>query len=310
MTMKLDLTKWGFIINPIAGNGKALEVEKALRDQLKNRDISAELVHTKKKGHASDLALELAQKGFLHIVAVGGDGTFNEVARVLVDFPNCTLGLIPAGTGNDFAQILGMHLDFKPEDWDIFFNVNVHSLDVGRCNGNLFFNGMGLGFDAQVAAENYVSPDEVKLGGKGKYVWHILKNLLFFREQKMQISSDNQQKTELCFMHTIAIGRRFAGDFFITPEAYADDGLLDVCMVKKLNLIERLKILLQVPKGTHISHPKVTYYKTDKLVIELENEVPYHLDGELFFDSHFEIDILEHKPKIIYKPNGSHFFSK
>ncbi len=308
--MESSTSNWAFIINPVAGNGISLIVEKELREQLKNRNITAKIVTTKHSGHASELAEELAQKGYINIVAVGGDGTLNETLKVLVNFPDCTIGLIPAGTGNDFAQIIGFSNKFNEKEWDIFFEANTHTIDVGRCNNNLFFNGMGLGFDAQVAAENYIAPDEVKRGGKGKYIWHILKNLLFFKEQKMLISTKDQQKEELCFMHTIAIGRRFAGDFFITPDAYADDNLLDVCLVKKLNLFERLSILLKVPKGTHIHHPKVNYYKTEKLSIKLNEKVAYHLDGELFFDTKFEIDILDHKPKIIFNKNGNHFFLK
>jgi len=308
MTDTINKNKWAFIINPVAGNGKSLIIEKELRKQIKERKIQGEIVFTERKGHASELAKEFAEKGFLHIIAVGGDGTINETATELVNFPDCTIGLIPAGTGNDFSQILGFPDKFEDKDWDMFFNAKTHYIDVGRCNGNLFFNGMGLGFDAQVAEENYVAPDEVKKGGKGKYVWHILKNLLFFKEQKMQITTNNKTIKENCFMHTITIGRRFAGDFLITPEAYADDNLLDVCMVKKLNTFERVKILLKVPKGTHIENPKVDYYKTEKLDIELDKKVPYHLDGELFYDNKFKIDILEHKPKFIYNKNGTHFF--
>jgi len=310
MKLTSSKSKWAFIVNPVAGNGASLIVEKELRIQLKKRNIVAEIVKTKRNGHASELAKELAQKNYNYIVAVGGDGTFNEVASELVNFPDCILGLIPAGTGNDFAQIIGFSNHFIQKDWDTFFEANIHTIDVGRCNGNLFFNGMGLGFDAQVASENYIAPNEVKSGGKGKYIWHILKNLLFFKEQKMLISTKGQENEALCFMHTIAIGRRFAGDFFITPDAYADDNLLDICLVKKINLFERLAILLKVPKGTHINNPKVDYYKTEKLTISLKEKVAYHLDGELFFDTKFEIDIIEHKPKIIINKNGNPFFSK
>ena len=302
--------KWAFIINPVAGAGMALTIEKELKDQLKKREISAKRVRTEHKGHASELAKELAQEGFTYIVAVGGDGTLNEMASELVSFPQVTLGLIPAGTGNDFSQILGFPEKFEAKHWDLFFDANTHGLDVGRCNGNLFFNGMGLGFDAQVASENYSPEGEVKQGGKGKYIWHILKNLLFFKEQKMHITTENQQSTALCFMQTIAIGRRFAGDFLITPQAYADDGLLDVCLVKKINLFKRLSILLMVPKGTHISDDKVHYYKTPKITVEMDKKAPYHLDGELFFDSRFEIDIIEEKPMIIFNPKGEHFFTQ
>lgn len=301
--------KWAFIINPVAGNGASLLVEKELIKQLEQRDISAKLVKTEHYGHAKELSKALAEEGFTHIVAIGGDGTLNEVASTLINYPYCILGIIPAGTGNDFSQIPGMPTHFGQKDWDMFFEANTHAIDVGRCNGNLFFNGMGLGFDAQVAAENYIAPGKVKQGGKGKYIWHILKNLLFFKEPEMAITANGKQEQSICFLNTISIGRRFAGDFYLTPKAFADDGLLDVCMVHKLSLAQRLSILLKVPKGEHLAHPKVKYYQTDKLVIEADKKSAYHLDGELFFDTRFEIDILPAKIKLIYDPDGSHYFS-
>ena len=302
--------KWAFVINPVAGGGKSLIVEKELRKQLKQGNIEAEIFTTLHKAHAAELAKELAEKDFNYIVAVGGDGTVNEMASVLVDFPQINMALIPAGTGNDFAQIIGMSEHFEQKDWDILFEAKTHNVDVGRCNGNLFFNGMGLGFDAQVAAENYSPDGEVKQGGKGKYIWHILKNLLFFKEQKMSITTKGETSTNICFLNTISIVRRFAGGFYLTPKAYADDALLDVCMVDKINLLQRLSILLKVPKGEHLSHPKVHYYQSNKISIELEKEVAYHLDGELFFDKKFEIDILPSKISFIYNPGQANYFSK
>jgi len=307
--METDLMKWAFIVNPVAGNGYSLIVEKELIKQLEQRNIQAKLVRTEKHGHASQLAEELAKEGFSHIVSLGGDGTLNEMARSLINYPKCTVGIVPAGTGNDFAQILGLPVHFEQEDWDTFFEAHSMATDVGRCNGNYFFNGMGLGFDAQVASENYTDSGELKPGiGKRIYIWHILKNLLFFRKQEMMLSMNGEKKQTVYFLNTIAIGRRFAGDFFLTPKAIANDGLLDVCMVDKLNLYQRLSILLKVPKGEHLSHPKVKYYQTKKLSIEVEQKAAYHLDGELFFDTNFEIDILPQKINFIYNPHRNHFF--
>ena len=182
-------------------------------------------------------------------------------------------------------------------------------MDVGVVNGKHFLNGMGLGFDAQVAAENYVEPGEVAKGsGKSKYIWHILKTLLFYREKKVIINSGDSSTDTDCFINTIAVGRRFAGSFFLTPEAIANDGLLDVCMIRKLNLLQRLRILTMVPKGTHVNDPKVNYYQTEKLRVSFEQKVPYHVDGELYFDTIFEVKVLPSAVNIIFNPEGEHFF--
>ena len=95
-------TQWAFIVNPVAGNGISLHVEKELEKQLKQRSIEAKILKTTHYGHAKELSKELAEEGFTHIVAVGGDGTLNEVASTLINYPHCIMGIIPAGTGNDF----------------------------------------------------------------------------------------------------------------------------------------------------------------------------------------------------------------
>jgi diacylglycerol kinase (ATP) len=277
---------------------------------IKKYNIDGEVVLTEQPGHASELSKIYNDKGYGYIIGVGGDGTFNEIASPLINNKNVTTGLISGGTGNDFIQILGFPDRFEEQHWEIFFKKNVIRMDVGKCNGMVFFNGMGLGFDAQVAAENYTEPGEVKRGGKNKYIWHILKTLLFFKEIKMTVLSEGKISETDCFINTIAIGRRFAGGFFLTPKAEANDGLLDVCSIKKLSLPQRLKILLMVPKGTHINNKKINYYQTNELSLEFPGEVPFHIDGELYFSRHFEIGIIPGALNVIYNPLGSHYFSK
>jgi diacylglycerol kinase (ATP) len=304
-----EIKKWVFIINPIAGNGFALSLVDKLKEMIGKNGLEAELVYTEKKGHASELSKKYAEKGFTYIIGVGGDGTFNEIATPLICKNNIIAGLIPGGTGNDFIQITGFPGRFEEKDWEMFFKLNIMPLDVGQCNGKIFLNGMGLGFDAQVAAENYTAPGEVKRGGKNKYIWHILKTLLFFKEKKMTVLSGGKRTETECFINTVSIGRRFAGGFFLTPKAIANDGLLDVCAIKRLSLPQRLRILLMVPKGTHITDKKVNYYQTEKLSIEFDEKVPFHVDGELNFSEKFEISLLPCALKIIFNPEGNHFFN-
>lgn len=299
--------KWAFIVNPIAGNGSSKQIVPKLKEEIKKHKISAEIVYSEFTGHATELSEEFIRKEFDFIFAVGGDGTFNEVSKPLINNQKIITGVIPCGTGNDFIQILGFPDRFEQEHWDIFFEQNIKLLDVGACNGKTFTNGMGLGFDAHVAAQNYVAPDEVKKGGKGKYVWHIIKTILFYKEKKMKILSQDNKLVN-CFINTVAIGRRFAGGFLLTPKAIVDDGLLDVCFVQEVSVPRRLKILAQVPKGNHLSDEKVIYYQTNNLKLEFEEQVPYHLDGELFYSDKFEISIIQKALNVIYNPNGKHFF--
>jgi diacylglycerol kinase (ATP) len=300
--------KWVFIINPVAGNGFAASLEGKIKEMIGKYKLQADIVFTEKKGHASVLSKQYMESGYSYIIGVGGDGTMNEIAAPLICRNNIVIGLIPGGTGNDFNQITGFPDRFEEKDWEAFFMTNFISMDIGHCNGKIFLNGMGLGFDAQVTSENYSEPGEVKRGGKNKYIWHILKTLLFFKEKKMTVLIDGRKTETDCFINTVSIGRRFAGGFFLTPKAIANDGLLDVCSIKKLSLFQRLRILLMVPKGTHINDKKVNYYQTDKLSLEFPEIVPFHVDGELYFSDKFDISLMPCALKIIYNPEGNHYF--
>jgi diacylglycerol kinase (ATP) len=301
--------KWVFIVNPVAGNGYAYTLADKIREMIAIYSLDADLVFTERKGHATVLSELYASKGYNFIIGVGGDGTMNEITAPLVSREGITIGLIAAGTGNDFIQITGFPDRFEQKDWEMFFKANVIEMDAGICNGRIILNGMGLGFDAKVASENYTASGEVKPGGKIKYLWHILKNLLFYKEQRMKMTCNGSTYETDCFMNTVANGRRFAGDFYLTPKALANDSLLDICAIKKLSIIQRLRILMMVPSGSHINDKRINYYQTDKLSIEFPSAVPYHIDGELFFADHFEIGILPRALRIIYNPEGTNFFN-
>lgn len=308
--MERENKKWVFIINPVAGNGAAKLLIPKLKEMLTKKKINAELVFTERIGHATELSSEYSGKGVHYIIGVGGDGTLNEIARPLINKKDITIGIIPAGTGNDFIQILGFPNRFEGKDWDIFFRAEEKKMDAGICNGMIFLNGMGLGFDAQVAAENYTATGEVKKGWKYKYIWHIVKTLLLFKEKKMiSINGPGRSETD-CFINTIANGRRFAGGFFLAPTALADDGLLDVCMIKRLSLPERFNILFKVPHGTHISDRRVNYYQTSAIKLEFPELVPFHVDGELYFAKEFDVKTLPMALNTIYNPDGNHYFRR
>ena len=303
------MKKWAFIVNPVAGNDFASEYLGVLNQKVSEQGITAEIAMTGKQGDATTLAEDFATRGFDYVIGVGGDGTMNEIATALLGHPQVVTGLIPAGTGNDFIQILGFPDRFSDRDWEIFFRGETIQMDVGTVNGQPFLNGMGLGFDAEVAARNYRSPDEVKKGGKGKYLRHILTTLFFYREKRMIVKTLEGEFTADCFMQTVSIGRRFAGGFFLTPKAIANDGLLDVCSISRLSLFHRLRVLTMVPKGTHIKDKRIHYFQTHGLRLSFPVRMPYHRDGELGYGQEFEISLIPKALTIIYNPEGSHYFS-
>ena len=297
--------KWGFIINPVAGKGLALRYISKIRNRIKKFKMNAEFFHTVRKKHAQEIAAELASSGYTHIIAVGGDGTVNEVASGIID-RDVIFGVIPAGSGNDFVPLLGFPEHFGEKDWGILFTAKTIKMDVGICNGNYFLNGMGFGFDAQVAAENYKRSEEK--GGTGSYVWHIIRNIFRYKEKPIRTYSNGSERVSSCFIKTIGIGRRFGGGYHLTAQAIANDGLFDVCTVDTLSVFQRLKLFPKVSEGRHINNEKVHYYQTDRIEIDTDEIVPYHLDGEVFFDKHFSVSLVPEKLKVIFNPHGNHYF--
>jgi diacylglycerol kinase family enzyme len=183
-------------------------------------------------------------------------------------------------------------------------------MDYGTCNGIPFLNGMGLGFDAEVAAKNYVAPGQTKMGGKGKYLKSILSTLFFYKEGVVSVKNgDGREDITECFINTISIGRRYAGGFHLTPHAIGNDGLLDVCMIRKIGILKRLDIVAKVSKGAHTKDKVVNYYTTTDLVVDFKKEVPFHVDGEVFFASKFDVKIYAKEFPIIFNPEGPHFFN-
>ena len=301
--------RWVFIVNPVAGNGYGAGCAATVRQMMERHGATGEVVLTRAKGHATELAAEYTAKGYPLIVGVGGDGTLGEIAQALVGKTGVTFGAVAAGTGNDFIHILGFPDRFADAQWQALFDGATQDMDVGRCNGKYFINGMGLGVDAQIAAENYDRVNgRVRGGSKAKYTWHIIKNILFYREKPMKITMDGKVEEHRTFLNTIANGRRLAGGLQLTPRAIANDGLLDICTTLPLGLFKRFGIFGEVRKAAHLANPAVRYFQTAKIDYEYREEAPAHLDGELMFATRFAVDILPGALRTIYDPQGPHYF--
>ncbi len=142
-----DTEGWVFIVNPVAGSGFGAACAVTVHEMMERHGVRGKVVLTRAKGHATELAAEHAAQGFHTIIGVGGDGTLSEVAQALVSNTKVTFGAVGAGTGNDFIHMLGFPDRFTDEDWRALFLGTTARMDIGRCNGKYFVNGMGLGFD-------------------------------------------------------------------------------------------------------------------------------------------------------------------
>ena len=305
-----DSDGWVFIVNPIAGNGYGAACAAMVREMMTQHGARGEVVLTQAKGHATELAASFAGKGFPIIVGVGGDGTLSEVAHALAGRAGVTFGAVAAGTGNDFIHILGFPDRFEEPQWQALFAAETAAMDVGRCNGRHFINGMGLGVDAQIAFENYnmEKGGAVRKGSKSKYMWHIIKNILFYRERPMRSIMDGRTEERECFLNTIANGRRLAGGLQLAPKAFANDGLLDIVTTGPLPVWKRFGLFSQLQKQAHCDNPAVRYIQTARISYDFDAEVPAHLDGELIFAQRFEVDVMPGALRAIYDPRGPNYF--
>ena len=297
--MNNEVKKVLFIVNKYAGAGFQPEVEGLMIDACEENDIECTIEFTQSRGHATELAREATTKGFQYVVAVGGDGTVNEVAQGLIhsDVP---MGVISRGSGNGLARHLGISLKMK-EALAGLFDSRVLAMDTFTVNGKLSLNVSGIGFDGHIAN---------LFGGKTKrglagYAKLIIQEYIQFKEFSFELSIDNQHINQKAFIVAIANSSQYGNNARIAPAASVCDGLLQVAMVKKVPAY-RADFIYAMFAG---DIQKSTFCETlTASSIHLQTSIPisYHIDGEpCGIDDSFEIRVLPstlqvlvpHKPK-------------
>jgi YegS/Rv2252/BmrU family lipid kinase len=297
--------KWAFIVNPRSGSGLGGRMLEELRVQLGRRGIDAPVFETRSRGHAVELADRAVREGAAALGIVGGDGTVNEALQAIPEASPIAFGIVPAGSGNDYAEAAAFSRRFGKDDWDRFFEKRTVRVDTGICNGRRFLNGVGMGFDARIAAK---VQNPGFFPGPIRYRFHILANLLFYRPYAMTIENGGRHDEKRVLMTTVGIGRRFGGGFYITPRAEIDDGLFDICLVRDLGTLGRIRKMLDIIGKRHIGTPGVEYFRSEKLRIEFQGETDAHIDGEIFRANRFDIEIRPASLLLIRGGAGSGYF--
>ncbi|MBQ7850486.1 MAG: diacylglycerol kinase family lipid kinase [Clostridia bacterium] len=218
-----------FIVNPAAGSGYALRIDQQLRDELTRRGVEAVFHRTEAPGHATELARKAAsQPDCSGVVAVGGDGTCYEVACGLMG-TGVPLGIIPAGTGNDFIKTVG--IPKKPMDaLALILRGAPRPVDVGRVNDRLFLNVSGTGFDVTVLDYTLSAKKYVK--GILPYLIGLVRAIRHYKPVHMRFTADGVTEERDVLICSIANGRFFGGGIPICPDASADDGYFDLVVVE------------------------------------------------------------------------------
>lgn len=261
------------ILNPTAGNPETL---RHCQESVESIARGCPIRVTSHTGEAERLARRAVEEGFTRIVAAGGDGTVNQVANGLAG-SNAALGLLPLGTINVFAMELGLPLNNLELCWDIIEGANVRRVDLPSANGKHFVQLAGVGLDAQVVKETSLAFKR----SFGPLSYLISAAQIAARQPpRLFIASNNAPVDEGSFV-LIGNGRLYGGPFPFFKQAVLDDGLLDVVLFKRLGYLEIIKYLQDVVFSSEIRVPEIEYFRTRRLRITSEQDVPLEIDGEL-----------------------------
>jgi len=276
------------IVNVTAGRGRAGKVLNKVQTCLAHCGVEYDLICTEAPGQAIDLARQAAADGFERIVAMGGDGTANEVTNGLLmaaeEGYQATLGIIPAGSGNDFAYAVG--IPGNPEGaCRRLAEGRQRVVDVVQVTvdgeSSIYDYGVGIGYDADVLLETHKM---TRLRGFVLYLWAAMRVLATDGKwpYPMRITVDGQPLPhQAVTLITVANGPRAGGGFLLAPDAQPDDGLLDVVVADRLGRLGILYLLPHAMRGTHKGKKPVTILRGQHVLIESERGVPGHMDGEV-----------------------------
>jgi diacylglycerol kinase (ATP) len=284
------------IVNPAAGRGRAAKHASAITDILERNGVAVELTNSTAVGDLERRVFEHAQSDSGPIIIAGGDGSVHEAVNgILAAGTKTPLGVIPIGTGNDFAKACAIPLEWKMATkllaGRIRDSVPVRYIDAGRVNGRFFANGVGIGFDAKVnrIARKYDWPI-----GDLVYLFAVLEGLwdgVITPSVTMRYAG--KEFSGRVTLANISNGAWVGGMFYIAPMAENDDGHLDLVVALPVSRLRVLALLPKLIRGTHIKEPDIMSESIDEIEIIAEAPVPSHVDGETQeMQTTFRIEIL------------------
>jgi YegS/Rv2252/BmrU family lipid kinase len=266
------------LFNPSAGSGRGLLFMPNLREFLERRQVLFTVFTSK---WPSDLT------AFSDAWIVGGDGTLH----VFINrYPECNIpiALFPGGSGNDFFWLIYGERSLQ-EQIEIAYQGKVARMDAGMCNGKLFMNGIGIGFDGSIAR---ALMQKDKRPGIASYWLAVIRQLFFYREKSYSIRCATFSVEGEHLLIDCMNGRRSGGGFLVTPQATPDDGYLDVMACRSLKWWKRLWYLPVIQKGRHTNLPFVTCLRTKELIISGSKSMEAHMDGEYIESKEMTINVL------------------
>ncbi len=283
-------------LNPTAGRGRAGKREGRIVDILRSGGVALEVHRSEAVGDLETKVLAAIGDGVEKIIVAGGDGSVHEAANGIMRAPNgAAMGVIPTGTGNDFAKAAGITLEWEHATALLADRIAAgeaaRNVDVGRMNERFFINGAGVGFDAKVTriARSYRLPI-----GDLVYLLAIFRSMIGgIATPGMRIIGDREIWDGPVTLANVANGAWIGGMFHIAPKAENDDGQFDLLLAAP---VSRLRVVTLLPKliaGTHMGEREIVHEPVRNLLIECDEAVPSHLDGEVQpLQQRFEIEML------------------
>ncbi len=277
----MPVTAVAILNNPRAGNGRPLRIANWLQQELTQRNI-AYRVYTEE--WPDDFT------AYSDIWLIGGDGTINYFIN---RYPDCNkpLALFKGGTGNDFAWKLYGDKTIAAQLEQIL-SAEPQKVDAGKCNGHLFLNCIGIGFDGEIVR----SMKNIRLlGGHIGYLLAVIRKIFGFREHAFTIFCNGEQWKEKFLLVMVVNSSRAGGGFFVAPGASIKDGELDMVLCKPRSLLQRLRYLPVIEKGKHLHLPFIVHRKIQACLIEADTIMDIQADGELISGEKLSIEILPGK---------------
>jgi len=268
------------IVNPSAGRGAGRRLAPEVLARLRQVDSRCKAQFTSGPGQTTALVTAALRDGADWVAVAGGDGTVNEAVNgyVGVARDDQALAVIPLGTGNDFAKMLGVGGDWRLA-CERIAEGRRRRVDAGRCNGRVFANGIGAGFDAQVALE----ANGIRwLRGNAVYGVALARTLLLrYATPRARIVHDGGTMEGRITMLAVANGTTYGGAFRIAPGADIADGLLDLMVADRLSRAGIIGFIPHVLRGTHVGRAGVTMIRTKRVTVETDEPIVVHADGEI-----------------------------
>ena len=267
-----------FIINPISGNkdtqNAKRKLPKLIMQTLDQSQWLPNISFTEYPGHATEMAYQFARMGFDAVVAVGGDGTINEIARGLRD-SQTALGIIPMGSGNGFARHL--NIPIRPNKAIEMLNHSEPiSVDYGLANGHLFVSTCGTGFDA-VIADHFAGSNK---RGFSTYLQNVLKDIFNYTPQTYHLVGDGLDVTHKAFLITFANANQWGYEALIAPKASVQDGLMDIMLMSSHAILGSASLALRLFAGSIDDSHFMNTLRAREITLEREENAPFHLDGD------------------------------